>query len=66
MINIRFLTALNVAVNDAELLDCIDFLSAEIENGNLAATIDGDAIISLRLTPSGAALLKPPLSRADA
>jgi hypothetical protein len=55
--NIRFLTALNVAMDDAELLDYIDFLATEIESGHLVATVDGDAITSLRLTPAGMAML---------
>jgi hypothetical protein len=58
MINLKFLTALNVAIDDDELLDYIDFLAAEIENGRLVATIDKDAITGLRLTPSGAAMLR--------
>jgi hypothetical protein len=57
--NIRFLTALNVAMDDDELLDYIDFLATEIESGHLAATVDGDAITSLRLTALGKTYLRP-------
>jgi hypothetical protein len=57
MMNFKFLTSLNVAYDDDELLDVIDFLATEIESGHLAATVDGDAITSLRLTPAGMAML---------
>jgi hypothetical protein len=64
--NIRFLTALNIAYSDAELLDYIGYLCDELENGNLTATIDGDAIVALSLTASGVALLMPSLPAATA
>ena len=59
MISLRLLTALNVAYDDAELLDVIERLAIEIENGNLAADVDLDAIESLHLTDAGRAALKP-------
>ena len=64
--NIRFLTALNVAMDDDELLDYIDFLATEIESGHLAATVDGDAITSLRLTALGKTYLRPTLPTTSA
>jgi hypothetical protein len=66
--NIRFLTAINIAHTDAELLSYIGYLCDEIENGNLAATIDRDTdtIAALHLTETGKALLPPFLPTAAA
>ena len=57
MMNLKFLTSLNVAYDDDELLDVIEHLAAEIEAGTLAPKIQGDAIVSLYLTPAGLATL---------
>jgi hypothetical protein len=55
--NLRFLTALNVAMDDAALFDLIDDLVGELETGNLIATTDGDLIVGLSLTPAGRSCL---------
>jgi hypothetical protein len=65
-VNLKLLAALNVAHSDSDLLSYIDFLVGEIENGNIAPKIDGDAIVSLYLTPVGKAMLPPTLPAATA
>jgi hypothetical protein len=59
MISLKLLSAINIATDDSELLDRIDILSGYLEDGTLAATVDGDAITALRLTDAGRAALKP-------
>ena len=58
MIDLRLLVTLNVAMSDDEWLENLNRLADLIENGTITPRIDGDAIASLRLTPSGAALLR--------
>ena len=41
MMNLKFLTSLNVAYDDDELLDVIEHLAAEIEAGTLAPKDSG-------------------------
>jgi len=53
MINLKLLTALNVATSDDELLDVIDGLAKLLEDGMIAPRIDGDAITSFYLTEAG-------------
>jgi hypothetical protein len=65
-LNLKFLVALNVAHSDDELLDHIDFLAGQLENGNIAAAVDGDLILSLYLTETGIAALPPTLDAATA
>jgi hypothetical protein len=62
MINVRFLSALNIAYSDAELLDLIESLAVELEHGTLSANIDGDEITSLSLTEAGRRLLPSVMS----
>ena len=57
--NLKFLTSLNVAYTDDELLQLIEDLSAEIENGHLAAATDLDMITALHLTEAGKSCLPP-------
>ena len=57
MIDIRLLTALNVADSDDKLLDVINGLGDMLEAGTIRAECDGDAITSLHLTPLGKAML---------
>jgi hypothetical protein len=52
-VNLKFLTAINVAPSDSELADYIDFLARELERGTISATINGDAIVALQLYDRG-------------
>jgi hypothetical protein len=63
--NIRLLTALNIAHSDSELLDYIGFLAGELERGTISAVNDGDLITRLELTPAGRALSPPTLPTAS-
>jgi hypothetical protein len=54
MIDLRLLTSLNAIDNET-----LDLLAGMIEDGTLAATTDGDAIVALRLTEAGKAMLPP-------
>jgi hypothetical protein len=58
--NILFLTSLNVAHTDDELLATIDMLAGYIEDGTIAATVSGDTIESLCLSAYGQSLLPTP------
>jgi hypothetical protein len=57
MINLRLLTAINVAMDDEPLLDTIDALADYLADGTISAECDGDAVIRLRLTDAGRALM---------
>jgi hypothetical protein len=50
-IDLRLLSALNVACNDEELLDLIEAVAGAIEDGFVSAESDLDAITKLYLTP---------------
>jgi hypothetical protein len=65
MMNLKLLTSLNVACCDECLLQLIDDLSAEIEDGILAATTDLDTITALHLTEAGWKLFPPTLPSPD-
>jgi hypothetical protein len=53
MINIRLLSALNVACTDDELIDLIEAVAGAIEDGFVTAKSDLDTITSLHLTAAG-------------
>jgi hypothetical protein len=53
VINIRLLTALNIACSEAERSDVIHILSDYIEAGTIIAVTVGDSIESFSLTEAG-------------
>jgi hypothetical protein len=55
-INIRLLTALNIACSYAERMDVIDALSGYLADGTIEPECDGDAVIRFRLTEAGRVL----------
>jgi hypothetical protein len=52
-VNIRLLSALNVAMTDDELLDLIDHVADSLADGLIYAVSDRDLILSLHLTETG-------------
>jgi hypothetical protein len=56
VINIRLLTALNIAMDDESLLDTIDVLADYLADGVIEPEVDGDAVIRFRLTEAGRVL----------
>jgi hypothetical protein len=53
-INVRLLTALNVAHSDSERRDVIDCLADYLADGVIEPeVVDGDAVIRFRLTEAG-------------
>jgi hypothetical protein len=57
-INARLLTALNVAHSESERADVIDSLADFLADGTIEPeVIDGDAVMSFRLTEAGRALV---------
>ena len=63
MISLRLLATLNA---DFDWLQNVHTLSDYLESGFVSATVSGDAIEALSLTPAGKALLRPQLPDATA
>jgi hypothetical protein len=59
-------TMINVALSDSALLDVVDSVANALAAGDLTAVSDMDMIEGLRITPSGAAQIKPVLPMAAA
>jgi hypothetical protein len=60
MISLRLLTSINFDHCDDCRLRTIHQLMDELQDGVIAATVNGDAIESLHLTEYGESLLPPP------
>jgi hypothetical protein len=60
--NLKMLSAFNCAPTNAELLERIGLVADEWQAGTIeAASFDGDAVASLRLTELGVSLWPPTL-----